>query len=106
MGDEFFKDALTMSDCVRCRRIGSVWRKSPPKTTTLPPKGIFGDSMRCRKVLSTASNTFLWSIGLSSQNIADALIMARPKMHLLVRKHVVLSVMEIGMLNAECAVCP
>jgi hypothetical protein len=47
---------------------------------------------------------FLWSIGLPSQNTTVALMAACPRMLLLVKKHVVLLVIESGILNAKCRI--
>lgn len=103
---EFFIDELMISCCVPCWTIGSVCRKSPPKTMSLPPKGVFGLSIRCRKVRSTHSNTFLCSIGASSQKMIDASMIALPSRHLLVRLQYVFLSTVSGMPNPECAVCP
>jgi hypothetical protein len=33
-------DALTIVECDPLRMTGKIWRKSPPRTTSLPPNGI------------------------------------------------------------------
>jgi hypothetical protein len=49
--------------------IGKHCRKSPPKTTTLPPKGESGRYMMSHKVRSTASAQCRCCVGASSQTI-------------------------------------
>jgi hypothetical protein len=52
--------------------IGGYFRKSPPKTTTLTPKGESGHYMMLRKVQSIASALCWCCAGTSSQTIGFA----------------------------------
>ena len=55
-----------MSSCYFLGIIETVWQRSPPKTTTLPPKGTLG-KQRSRKSISSDSMFSLWAMEASFQ---------------------------------------
>ena len=63
---EVFSEALTICALLPCWTTGKICRKSPARTTTLFPKGSGVPVMSCR-VLSSASNKYMWAIGASPQ---------------------------------------
>jgi hypothetical protein len=93
--------------------IGMVYLRSPPKTTTFPPKGnlLFAEDNdndnKSRSVLSRASKAILCVIKASSHIIRDAAcitshnIVSRFMLHVAVS-----SKFSHGILKRECAVQP
>ncbi len=81
-------------------------RKSPPKTTTLPPKGKFGRRMMSRKVWSTASAQCRCCAGASSQTINFASRSSLTELLCTGIEHIESLARAIGILKTECAVRP
>uniref|UniRef100_A0A0A9D944 Uncharacterized protein n=1 Tax=Arundo donax TaxID=35708 RepID=A0A0A9D944_ARUDO len=73
---EFIIAASIILECVPPSITGSIYCKSPPRTTTFPPNGMFSidDGLvgsKSRSVLYRVSNVFLWVINASSHIISD-----------------------------------
>ena len=85
---------------------GSVWRKSPPKTTVMPPNGTFPLN-RSLKFRSTASAAYLCCIGTSSHiiSLVSSRTLCISEFHLILAKDVSVNVSG-GIPRRECAVWP
>ena len=90
---------------------GSICRKSPPRTTGLPPNGRSAFEGVCserisRIVLSKASKHQRWVIGASSHIMREDTCISSASMVPLLTLHVLASFTSNGILNLECAVRP
>ena len=108
---EFVIDAPTTAARDPFRTTGKIWRKSPPRTTGLPPKGSMALSGLCSDrmsfiVLSNASKQRRLVIGASSHITSDAACISSASIVPLLTAHTAVSVMSNGILNRECAVRP
>jgi hypothetical protein len=86
--------------------IGGHCRKSPLKTTTLPPKGEYGCYMMSGKVRSTASAQCQCCAGASSQTISFASRSSSVKSLCIGIEHIESLPKVIGILKTEFEVCP
>ncbi len=81
-------------------------RKSPLKTTTLPPKGEFGRCMMSRKVWSTTLAQCRCCAGASSQTISFAFRSSSVESLYTSIEHIESLPMLIGILKTKCEVHP
>jgi len=81
-------------------------RKSPPKTTILPPKGKFGRCMMSHKVWSTTSAQCRCCAGASSQTISFAFRSSSAESLYTSIEHIEFLPMSIGILKTKCEVHP
>ena len=84
---------------------GSTWRKSPPNTTTLPPKGKLQSFLSCN-IISRASIVRLSIIGVSSHIMSFVSWSNLAKSDYLLTLQVILSSIWRGSLNLEWVVQP
>jgi hypothetical protein len=81
-------------------------RKSPPKTTTLSPKGKYGRRMMLRKVRSITSAQCRCYLGTSSQTINFASQSSSVELLCTCIEHIESLPRAIKILKTECAICP
>jgi hypothetical protein len=104
-------DALTTSDHDPLRTTGKIWRKSPPRTTCLPPNGIIvlpscSSERISHKVLSRASKQCPCVKGASSHIISVDTFMSSTNIVPCLTLHKPVSFKLKGILNLECVVQP
>jgi hypothetical protein len=104
-------DALTIAYCDPLHMTGKIWRKSPPRMTSLPPNGIIAlpgcsSEWISRKILSMASKQCLCVIGASSHIISVDTVMNLANIVPRLTLHTPVLFKSKGILNLECVVRP
>ena len=97
--------ASTISARLPRRTTGSIWRKSPASSNTIPPSSLSVFIMS-GNVRSSASNRCLCDIGASSHTMSFVWRRSSAVALRGVMLHVEFSSTGIGSLNRECAVRP
>ena len=99
--------ALTLTICALLPLLttGNVWRGSPPRQMTFPPKRAL-ESIKSLSVLSKHSKLYRSQEKISSQTMRFAFLISFAKALCAGILQVESSITGIGILNLECAVLP